>query len=133
MPAKVYLTRRNLLTLLSKLDRKRKGEKTACTIVKKDNLHEKYPQTMKTLTVVAVEYGGNFTGSTLYIPREFLKALLFALDQKKNGKEADCMVVIRRAHAEKTPKTIEVLALENEEYYSGRRFPGDVYHADNPD
>lgn len=133
MPAKVYLTRRNLLTLLSKLDRKRKGEKTACTIVKNDNLHEKYPQTMKTLSVVAVEYGGNFIGSTLYIPRELLKALLSALDQKKNGKEADCMVVIRRAHAEKAPKTIEVLALENEEYYSGRRFPGDVYHTDNPD
>lgn len=83
MPAMVYLTRRNLLTLLSKLDRKGRGEKTACTIVKADNLHEKYPQSMKRLTVIAVEYGGNFTGLTLYIGRGLLKALLSDLDQRK--------------------------------------------------
>jgi len=133
MPAKVYLTRRNLLTLISKLDRKGKGEITACTIVKADNLHEKYPQTMKSLSVVAVEYGGNFTGMTLYICRSLLRVLLFDLDQKKAGAEAACVAVIREAHQKKVAKTIKVFALENEDYYAGRHFPGDVCHADDPD
>lgn len=39
----LYLTRRNLLTLLSKLDRQKAGELTCCTIVKQDVLHSKYP------------------------------------------------------------------------------------------
>jgi hypothetical protein len=40
---RVYLTRRNLLTLLSKLDRKAEGAETACTIVKQDTKHPQYP------------------------------------------------------------------------------------------
>lgn len=51
----VYLTRRNLLTLLSKLDRKAKGEQTECAIIKSDNVHPKYPQTMDQLLVQAIE------------------------------------------------------------------------------
>jgi hypothetical protein len=39
----LYLTRRNLLTLLSKLDRKARGEQTACTLVKQDTTHPLYP------------------------------------------------------------------------------------------
>lgn len=39
----VYLTRRNLLTLLSKLDRVRAGEHSACTVIKNDTTHPKYP------------------------------------------------------------------------------------------
>lgn len=39
----IYLTRRNLLTLLSKLDRQKAGEETACTIIKHDTAHEKFP------------------------------------------------------------------------------------------
>jgi len=133
MPAKVYLTRRNLLTLLSKLDRKGRGEETACTLVKKDNLHEKYPQTMKSLSVVAVEYGGNFSGAKVYLSRRLLNTLLSGLDQKKAGKEVPCFTVVKEAHPKKAPKTIEVLPLEDEEYYIGMRLPGDVYHADDPD
>lgn len=53
--SRVYLSRRNLLVLLSKLDRKAAGEQTACTIVKNDNVHPKYPQTMKSIEVIAVE------------------------------------------------------------------------------
>lgn len=52
---KVYLSRRNLLTLLSKLDRKRAGDETYCTIIKNDNVHPVYPQTMKSIEVTAVE------------------------------------------------------------------------------
>lgn len=39
----IYLTRRNLQTLLNKLDRQKAGESTACTIVKADTAHIKYP------------------------------------------------------------------------------------------
>lgn len=52
---KVYLSRRNLLTLLSKLDRAKAGEYTRCTIEKSDDVHPVYPQTMRTIDVIAVE------------------------------------------------------------------------------
>lgn len=39
----IYLTRRNLQALLNKLDRQKAGESTACTIVKVDTQHIKYP------------------------------------------------------------------------------------------
>lgn len=52
----IYLTRRNLLTLLSKLDRvKNCDDESACTIIKNDNVHPKYPQTMKSIRVTALE------------------------------------------------------------------------------
>lgn len=51
----VYLSRRNLLTLLSKLDRQVAGEATACTLIKRDNVHPKYPQTMAEIEVIALE------------------------------------------------------------------------------
>jgi hypothetical protein len=50
----VYLTRRNLLSLISKLDRKKEGEFTRCTLVKRDIAHPKYPCTDE-ITVTAVE------------------------------------------------------------------------------
>ena len=58
----IYLSRRNLLTLLSKLDRKAAGEETQCTLIKRDNMHPKYPQTMEAIIVTALEddeYYGN--------------------------------------------------------------------------
>ena len=39
----IYLTRRNLLTLLSKLDLKKSGEPTECGILKLDRIHPRYP------------------------------------------------------------------------------------------
>ena len=39
----VFLSRRNLETLLAKLDAKAAGEQTACTIMKMDTDHPKYP------------------------------------------------------------------------------------------
>lgn len=51
----VYLSRRNLLALLSKLDRKAAGEDTQCMIEKSDNVHPTHAQTMKTIDVIAVE------------------------------------------------------------------------------
>jgi len=51
----IFLSRRNLQTLLTKLDRKAKGEFTACTIIKCDNQHPKYPQTMDRCIITALE------------------------------------------------------------------------------
>ena len=47
----VYLTRRNLLTLLNKLDR---GDESERTIIKYDTVHPKYPCSDVTI-VAAVE------------------------------------------------------------------------------
>ena len=50
----LYLTRRNLLTLLSKLDRVKEGGKSYCTIIKQDTVHPKYPCS-DAITVTAIE------------------------------------------------------------------------------
>lgn len=57
---KLYLTRRNLLTLLSKLDRKAAGEETRCTLVKQDTSHPKYPCT-DVISVTALEDAEYYT------------------------------------------------------------------------
>lgn len=59
--SKVYLSRRNLLTLLAKLDRQAAGESTACCLIKHDNAHPKYSQTMKAIEVHAVEDAEYYT------------------------------------------------------------------------
>ena len=50
----VYLSKRNLLTLLSKLEREQRGEETACAIVKYANPTDPYCNTIKEITVIAV-------------------------------------------------------------------------------
>lgn len=50
----VYLSRRNLETLLNKLNRVQEGGQSACTIVKADTAHTSYPCSTRTI-VVAVE------------------------------------------------------------------------------
>lgn len=53
---KLYLSRRNLITLLSKLDRDNSGEDTACTIIKNQQVDSPaYRQTMKSIAVIAVQ------------------------------------------------------------------------------
>ena len=51
----IYLSRRNLLTLLNKLDRKASGGDSECTLLKRDCTHEKYPQSMRLCVVTAIE------------------------------------------------------------------------------
>lgn len=51
----IFLTRRNLLSLLNKLDRKAEGEDTACTLIKRDNQNKNYPQTIDECAITAVE------------------------------------------------------------------------------
>lgn len=52
---RVYLSRRNLLTLLSKLDRLSAGDFTECSLVKNDAANGPYSQTMDQIMVTAVE------------------------------------------------------------------------------
>ena len=58
----VYLSRRNLRTLLAKLDRNQRfiGETSACTIIKQDTVHPKYPCS-DVIEVVAVEDAEYYT------------------------------------------------------------------------
>lgn len=51
----LYLSRRNLLTLIAKLDAAKRGEPTLKTIIKNDTKHPAYPQTIGPIFVVAVE------------------------------------------------------------------------------
>lgn len=53
----IYLSRRNLLSLLAKLDRNKAAgsQVSVCTIVKEDDIHPKYPQSMRSIFVTALE------------------------------------------------------------------------------
>jgi hypothetical protein len=50
----IYLSRRNLLVLLSKLDRLETGDETACAIVKYANPSDPYCNTIDQVLVIAV-------------------------------------------------------------------------------
>ena len=50
----IYLSRRNLLTLLSKLDRQAAGDATACAIIKSANPADPYCNTIDQVTVIAI-------------------------------------------------------------------------------
>lgn len=50
----VYLSKRNLLTLLSKLERLEAGDTTECTIIKYADKDAKYTQSMPSIKVVAI-------------------------------------------------------------------------------
>lgn len=51
----IYLSRRNLESLLSKLDRQAVGQETFCAIIKNDHNHPTHPQTIPQVMVMAVE------------------------------------------------------------------------------
>lgn len=56
----VYLSRRNLLALLSKLDRAARGDSTERTIIKTDTAHPTYPCS-DVIRVIAVEDAAYYT------------------------------------------------------------------------
>ena len=51
---KLYLSKRNLLTLLSKLDRQEQGQTTACTLIKYANPNDPYVNSIDCIAVIAV-------------------------------------------------------------------------------
>ena len=50
----IYLSKRNLLALLSKLDRLEAGDETACAIVKYANPSDPYCNTIDQVMVIAI-------------------------------------------------------------------------------
>ena len=58
---KIYLSRRNLLALLEKLDHVRSGGQSACSIVKSDTTHPTCPQTIPNVIITAVEDDNYYT------------------------------------------------------------------------
>lgn len=50
----IYLSRRNLLVLLNKLDRVEAGGVSKCTIIKQDTTHKKFPCSSECM-VTAIE------------------------------------------------------------------------------
>lgn len=59
---RVYLSRRNLKTLLAKLDSVQAGVLSQCTLIKHDMTNPKYPQTHAAIVVTAVEDGDYYLG-----------------------------------------------------------------------
>lgn len=57
----IYLSRRNLLTLLSKLDRAANGELTTCAIIKIQHPSADYQQTLEQVIVIAVDDEAYYT------------------------------------------------------------------------
>lgn len=120
---KIFLSRRNVQTLLNKLDRVKSGDFSNCTLIKCDNLHAKYPQTMEACRVTAVELfaaGGKNTSDQIYLSRETLTELL--------TKPSLSWAVIGEndQHEE-----MLISCLEDAEYYDTRQ-PGEVHPADDP-
>jgi len=74
----VYLTRRNLQTLLNKLDR----PDSARTIIKCDTVHPEYPCTAATM-VIALEDGDYYTDR---LPGDIFHKDAPDLDRRDHGK-----------------------------------------------
>lgn len=122
---KLYLSRRNILTLFSKLDRQKAGDATHCTITKNDTVHKKYPATFGPCSITAVEYLNSGTENTknhIYLSREGLDDLLETLDGK-------FCITVRVLTTDKT--TIDIIAVDDKAYYQDRS-PGQVHPADDP-
>ncbi|QAU33731.1 hypothetical protein [Janthinobacterium sp. 17J80-10] len=85
---KLYLSRRDLATLLQKLDSVRNGEVSACTIIKNDTTHPVYPPTLRRIAVVAVEGADQYlpgVSPRLHLSRTALTGLLDQLDRQVQG------------------------------------------------
>lgn len=61
---RIYLSKRNLLTLLSKVERFEQGEETACAIIKYANPLDPYCNTIDQVTVIAVPDENYYTKRT---------------------------------------------------------------------
>jgi hypothetical protein len=106
---KLYLSKRDIMTLLEKLDCIRAGEVSACTIIKNDTAHPAYPQTLRRISVVAVEAQDRYmpgVSPRLHLSRPTLMAFLDHLEKQSGG-------AIRI-------DDMEVFAVPDEKYYIDR-------------
>lgn len=51
----IYLSERNLRVLLSKLERKKSGDKTECSIIKYKDINSEYKNSMSICIVIAIQ------------------------------------------------------------------------------
>lgn len=121
MEHKVYLSRRNIGVLLSKLDRVKAGDRSACTLIKQDNTHPIFPQTMVACLVTGLEDTKRDLAQHvdhIQLTRTNLAQLLSSLNTKKL--ESALKV-----------GAVTVLPVEDLVYYRDRN-PGPVNPVDEP-
>ena len=82
--AKLYLSRRNLLALLSKLDRDAAGDDTACSLIKYQQKSPAYQQTMDSIMVIAVQ------DEDYYLAQERAAGDIHPLDEENIAKAGAC-------------------------------------------
>jgi hypothetical protein len=130
---KVYLSRRNIQSLINKLDRVKTGDFSNCTIIKCDNLHAKYPQTMETCRVTAIEDGPKPPQGEqqIFLARKELNTLLGGLDAMAKTQVKGVLMELAPYDTDGIKRLVSPIGIEDKEYYESRA-PGEVYHADDP-
>lgn len=106
---KLYLSKRNITTLLNKLDSVRDGETSACTIIKNDTAHPVYAQTVRRIAVMAIEAQDRYVNGVsprLQLSRSTLMSLVDRIE-----KQADDAIRIDE---------LKVFAVPDEKYYGDR-------------
>lgn len=91
MSSKIFLSRRNLLILLSKLDREANGGKTSCSIIKYQNDRIEHQQSMKSIVVTAVndeDYYNGFPAGIMHPSDEAIIAENLSQEQKMNFEDS---------------------------------------------
>lgn len=64
MNDRIYLSKRNLLTLLSKLERFEQGQETKCAIIKYSNPMDPYSNTVDDVMIIAIPDEKFYTNRT---------------------------------------------------------------------
>lgn len=85
---KLYLSKRNIATLLEKLDSVRDGEASTCTIIKNDTEHPVYAQTVRRVAVTATETQDAYVNGVsprLQLSRPTLMSLMDRMEQQSDG------------------------------------------------
>ncbi|MBI1890487.1 MAG: hypothetical protein HYS18_07575 [Burkholderiales bacterium] len=101
---KLYLSRRNIVTLLEKLDRVREGESSPCTIIKSDHAHPVYPQSIRRIAVTAAETGDQYfpgVSQRLNLSRATLTLLLDHFDKQVDSKVELNGMLVTAVHDDK--------------------------------
>lgn len=106
---KIYLSKRDLATLLGKLDSVRDGGTSSCTIIKSEFAHPLFPQTLRRISVMATEAQEQYlpgVSPRLHLARSTLTTLMVQLEQQSG----DAVRV----------DAVEVVSVPDEQYYVDR-------------
>lgn len=115
---RVFVTQRNLKTLIAKLNAVAAGEQSFCTITKHDDTHPVYPQTDPVFTLTSVEEGLPARGDAfnqIYLRRKDMVEMLSALTEDVTRDFVDSV------------SNIQMTAIRDDEYYTDRE-PGPMKH-----